>query len=169
MFLESPRLAILCSTTTLWILFVLSVASMIGFALLSPMAGGTLLDGLSSLLESENLLAGMSAAEKNAHFWITLLVDIPFPLFYGALFLGVALKYGGKYKTWLTLPALLVIPADLIENFVQLLALKGVTGLLPLKVYVTPLKFFLFRSAAGIALLCLVFAGAQMTMRKLAR
>jgi len=139
-FLKQPR--------TLWILFLTTIALAIGFQLATPLAGGALLDVSSTLAASEDLLQAMSAQQKRAHLWITLLLDVPFPFAYGGLFLGLCLRYGGRYSLYLAAPAYLVIPVDLIENAVQFIALLGNESLLPAKAYLTPAKFLLFYAAA---------------------
>jgi hypothetical protein len=128
------------------------MALAIGFQLTIPLAGGALLDGSSTLAASEELLQAMSAAQKRAHLWITVLLDVPFPFAYGGLFLGLCLRHGGKFALYLAVPAFLVIPVDLLENAVQVIALMGNEAPLPVKVYLTPAKFLLFYSAAIAAL-----------------
>ncbi|MEX0965146.1 MAG: hypothetical protein WDZ52_14010 [Pseudohongiellaceae bacterium] len=139
-------------THTLCLLFAATIALAIGFQIAAPAAGGILLDGIASLAAAQELLQSMSMEQKQAHFWITLLLDMPFPFAYGGLFLGLCLRHGGKYAPGLATPAFLVIPVDLIENAVQLMALAGNEQLLPAKELLTPAKFLLFYLAALIAL-----------------
>jgi len=142
----------LIQTKTLWVLFLATIALAIGFQLATPLAGGALLDTSTTLGASEDLLQLMSAQQKRAHLWITVLLDVPFPFAYGGLFLGLCLRYGGRYSLYLAAPAFLVIPIDLIENTVQFIALLGNESLLPAKAYLTPAKFLLFYVAALIAM-----------------
>jgi hypothetical protein len=139
-------------TKTLWLLFLATIALAIGFQLSTPSAGGALLDVSTTLAASEDLLQAMSAPQKRAHLWITVLLDIPFPFAYGGLFLGLCLRYGGRYSLYLAAPAFLVIPVDLIENTVQFIALLGNETLLPAKAYLTPAKFLLVYIAAIVAI-----------------
>jgi len=137
---------------TLWILFAAIVAFAVGFQLAIPIAGGALLDGITTLAESEELLEQMSVQQKRAHLWITVLLDVPFPFAYGGLFLGLCLRNAGKFAFYLSAPAFFVIPIDLLENMVQFIALLGYETLLPAKAYLSPIKFLLFYAAALIAL-----------------
>jgi hypothetical protein len=139
-------------TKTLWLLFLATIALAIGFQLSTPFAGGALLDVSTTLAASEDLLQAMSAPQKRAHLWITVLLDVPFPFAYGGLFLGLCLRYGGRYSLYLAAPAFLVIPVDLIENTVQFIALLGNETLLPAKAYLTPAKFLLVYIAAIVAI-----------------
>jgi len=137
--------------SVLYLLFFFTVVLMAGFVLWTPSVGGVGLDGISSVAEIESLLAGMSESEKDSHFWMTLLLDMLFPLAYGGLFAGICLKHAGRYARYLVLPALVVIPVDMLENIIQLLALKDNVSFLELKALLTPTKFFLFYVAAAIA------------------
>lgn len=139
-------------TKTLWVLLLATIALAIGFQLATPFAGGALLDVSTTLVASEDLLQAMSAQQKRAHLWITLLLDVPFPFAYGGLFLGLCLRHGGRFALYLAAPAFLVIPVDLIENAVQFIALLGNESLLPAKVYLTPAKFLLVYVAAIVAI-----------------
>lgn len=143
---------LLSKSTTLWLLLAATIALAVGFQLTTAQAGGVLLDGISALQDTQQLLATMTPEQKQAHLWITVLLDVPFPFAYGGLFLGLCLRHAGKYARWLAIPALLVIPVDLLENTVQVIALLGYENLLALKLFLTPLKFLLLYVAALIAL-----------------
>ena len=145
-------LSLLRDSKTIWILLAATVALAIGFQLATPLTGAALLDSSAALEDSQVLLQAMSAEQKRAHLWITVLLDVPFPFAYGGLFLGLCLRHGGKYALWLAAPAFLVIPVDLIENTVQVIALLGNESLLPTKEVLTPTKFTLVYTAAVIAL-----------------
>ncbi|WP_317112318.1 hypothetical protein [Chroococcidiopsis sp. SAG 2025] len=105
--------------------------------------------------EVQALLANMSQAQKESHFLMTLLLDTLYPLVYGCLLASLALKFFGKAGVWLSLPAFVVIPVDLSENIIQLVALKGNEALLPFKAILTPAKFTLIFIAGSIALIAL--------------
>ena len=124
---------------------------MVGFQLATPLAGGALLDMVSSTQETQQLLATMTAEQKQAHLWITVLLDVPFPFVYGGLFLGLCWRHAGNYAVWLAIPAFLVIPIDMIENTIQIIALLGNESLLAAKAVLTPTKFLLISVAALIA------------------
>lgn len=74
------------SITNLWLLFALTLALMAGFVLWTPSVGGVGLDSLAAVDDVQTLLASMSSAQKNSHFWMTLLLDMLFPLAYAAYF-----------------------------------------------------------------------------------
>lgn len=145
------------SIKTLWILFALSLALAAGFVIWIPSVGGVALDSVASVADAQSLLASMTAIQRNSHFWMTSLLDMLFPLAYGGLFCGLALKYAGRYGPVLALPALIVIPVDILENIIQLISLRGQTSLLDLKALLTPIKFSLFYAALLIAVASLIF------------
>jgi hypothetical protein len=149
-------------TSVLWALFLATVAIAIGFSFWIPTLGVEILDRVASKDEVHSLLMSMTDVQKDSHFMMTLVLDMIFPLAYGGLFAGLTLKYGGKPGVWLALPALLVIPVDLIENTIQLLALSSSEGLLPVKAVLTPAKFVLFNLAGIIALGALARGIVQM-------
>ena len=145
-------------TSILWFLFLATVFIFVGFRFWIPQLGGTILDSVATVEEASTLLSGMSAAQKNSHFMMTLLLDMIFPFAYGGLFIGLTLRFGGKFGLWLAIPAFLVIPVDLAENTIQLMALTGNDGLLPIKAVLTPLKFVLFPLGGLLALGVFVLA-----------
>lgn len=106
-------------------------------------------------------LAAQSPEQHKAHFWMTLILDIPYPFAYGLLFVGLALKFLGKWGRWLCIPALISIPFDTIENIVQLFILKGDMSLLAVKSFVTPIKLGSFIAALIIALVALAIAAKE--------
>ena len=142
-------------TSTLTLLFVVFVALVGCFIMFTPLAGGILLDNLGSATDSQQLLASMSYAQKIAHFRITLWLDMIFPLAYGGLFVGLTLKNFKQVGMWLAIPAFLVIPTDICENLIQLLALTGTEDLLHIKAILTPIKFMLFYVSGSIAAISL--------------
>ena len=159
-------LRFLKQSKTLWVLFLATIVLAVGFQLTTPLVGGALLDSSTTLAASEDLLQAMSTAQKRAHLWITVLLDIPFPFAYGGLFLGMCLRHGGRFALYLATPSFLVIPVDLIENAVQFIALLGNETLLPAKAYLTPAKFLLFYSAAIVALGSLLLSLVSAYLRK---
>jgi len=145
-------------TKVLWRLFIL-------FALLSIAMLGWIqyhslhiIDEISDPEQVKAVLAAQSPAQHKAHFWMTLLLDIPYPFAYGLLFAGLALKFLGKWGKWLCIPALIAIPFDTIENITQLFILKGNTDLLALKAIVTPIKLTSFIIALVLAIVGLAVA-----------
>ena len=158
--------AFLQRTPVLWALFILTIALTVGFGLWIPSVGGVILDETAPVHAVKVILANMSPAQKNAHFWMTLLLDIPYPFAYGGFFAGMALRFFGKAGGWLALPAFLVIPVDLVENTIQLITLQGNESFLPIKAIVTPIKLVLFFAAGGIAIIALFIAITRLIRKK---
>ena len=90
-----------------------------------------MLNDSASLAASEELLQSVSAQQKQRHLWSTVLQDAPFPFAYGGLFLGLYPRHGGRFAVYLAAPAFIVIPVDLIENAVKVVALLRDEALLP--------------------------------------
>lgn len=118
----------------------------------------TILDEISDPDQIRDVVAAMTPEQRSAHWWMTLLLDYAYPLAYGAFFAGIALRYFGAAGIWLALPALITIPADMIENTIQLFILSGDERLIALKTVVTPIKLVAFITAALIALCGLGYA-----------
>ncbi len=139
----------------LWALFVLFVGLTYGFSLWEPHIGGTAMDMVTGD-GAQQMLASMTEAQRISHGWMTLLLDIAYPLAYGLLFIGLAIKAFPKGAVVLAAPGVLVILFDLAENLVQVLALWGGPNLLSLKDVLTPVKYVLFAVAALIAITSLL-------------
>lgn len=118
----------------------------------------TILDEISDPEQIRSVVAAMTPAQISAHWWMTLLLDYAYPLAYGAFFAGIALRYFGPAGIWLAIPALITIPADMIENTIQLMILSGDETLITLKTIITPIKLVAFIVAALIALVGLGLA-----------
>lgn len=88
------------------------------------------------------ILDQQTPEQHNAHFWMTLIGDIPYPFAYGLLFAGLILRNFETYGKYLAIPALLSLPADTLENVTQLFILKGHMEGLAIKELVTPAKLF---------------------------
>ncbi len=151
----------LTKTSTLTLLLLTFMALILGFSIFTEATGGIILDTIGPVSDAQALLASMSEAQKLAHFRLTLWLDMLFPLAYGGLFAGLTLRYFQTYGKWLVLPALLVIPVDITENIIQLLALSGSESLLGVKALLTPTKFILFQLSAGLALISVLVAAAR--------
>jgi hypothetical protein len=117
-----------------------------------------IIDEISDPDQIRAVVAAMSDEQRSAHWWMTLVLDYFYPLAYGGFFAGMALRFFGKAGPWLALPALICIPADVIENTVQLFILAGDDSLIWLKAIMTPLKLAAFIPAALIALIGLGIA-----------
>lgn len=117
-----------------------------------------IIDELSDPDQIRAVVAAMTPEQMSAHWWMTLLLDYFYPLAYGAFFAGLALRYFGALGIWMAIPAMIVVPADVIENTIQLMILSGDQSLIGLKAIVTPLKLVSFLVSALVALIALVFA-----------
>jgi hypothetical protein len=83
------------------------------------------------------------------------------------LFLELCLRHGGRFVLFLAAPAFLVMPADLVENAVQVVALLENETLLHGKAYLTPTKFLLFYVAAMVEIGSLSISLGLRILRKL--
>jgi hypothetical protein len=147
-----PIFDAITQTKVLWCLFL---STLIGTALFSYCAsqfGITLLDGVSSSTQAQSIIESMSAEQRLAHVWITGTLDVLYPFIYGLFFAGVALRCFPRAGKVFSFPILLVIPTDLFEGLIQILALSGNSEMLVLKEIVTPLKFGLFAFGLAIAI-----------------
>lgn len=150
-FLTQPR--------TLWVLFALFVVETIAFVAIMQIWGFVIIDEISDPVSVQHHIDAMSATQRTVHAWMTATLDVLYPLTYGALFMGVALRALPRAAA---LPALAVIPTDLTEGAVQVLALTGNSEWVWLKAYITPLKLGLFGLAILIALIALVIDWRKM-------
>ena len=141
----------------LWGLFIGAVVLMAGFVVWVPLIGGTGLDSVIAVDEVQSILLGMSDVQKNSHILMTLVLDMAYPFVYGLLFAGLILKFAGKPGIWLSIPAFAVIPVDICENLIQLMALSGNVSLLSVKAILTPVKFLLFFLSLLLAVGSLIF------------
>ena len=158
--------AFLKRTPVIWGLFIAQLLIFPGFALFSDALGGRYLDTVASGEASRALIAGLTEAHRNAHFWVTVLLDTVYPLAYGGFFAAMALRFFGRFGRLAALPALATIIIDLTENTVQALALSGAADALDAKSWLTPLKFGMFFLAAAIALIALVIAIAHIFRKR---
>lgn len=142
-YLDTGR-SFLVSTAGLWITFIATVLLTLSFLPVAGIWELTLLDGISAPEAVREVLAGMTTEQRTAHVWITATMDVAYPLAYGGLFAGVALRFFPRHGLKLALPALIVVPVDLFEGAVQILALTGMADWVVLKAFVTPLKMTLF-------------------------
>ncbi|WP_084399768.1 hypothetical protein [Henriciella aquimarina] len=139
----------------------------ISFSPVQKLIDGPLLDMIWSGPAAEARLAEMTAVQRTAHFWGTVLNDTAYPIFYGAFLAGLSGRFAPqRWKGWVMLPALLTVVADLAENTVQALALSGTADLLGLKSLLTPVKFGLFTVAGLLAFGLVLFALARWGIRR---
>ncbi|MEM9939022.1 MAG: hypothetical protein AAF768_09255 [Pseudomonadota bacterium] len=146
----------LTRTPVLIFLFLAMLAIGYSFSSVRAAVDGPILDMLMTGEAAQARLAELNAEQRRAHFWATVFNDTAYPLAYGGLLAGLALRFGGKI---LAVPAVGAALTDLAENTVQALALSGTADLLAAKSVLTPLKFGLFALAAVIALGLLLRSG----------
>lgn len=144
--------AALTRTSTLWILGISTPLLFCAFPIVSSYWGFNFIDSISSPEELRTIISGMSAEQKSSHAFATSTLDVAFPISAGLLFAGVALRFFPNYGSFLALAGLLLIPVDLFEGVIQVLALTGTSDLLDLKAVVTPLKFCFLLGGLAIAI-----------------
>ncbi len=148
---SSSMASFLTGTRTLWFLFAATLALSCSFPVATLHWQLTLLDGITSPAEARSVLEGLTPHQRMVHAWITATLDVAYPFAYGGLFAGSVLRVFTRHGRYLALPALLVIPIDLVEGAVQILALTGTADWLALKAVVTPAKMLLFVAALLLA------------------
>jgi hypothetical protein len=102
------------------------------------------------------ILENMSTLQSSIHLWVTMTLDIIFPITYGFLFFGILLNnLEGQWKFLIVLP-LILIAADLTEGIFQIQLLKAETTEMTIVSYknkITLIKYFLFLICMGMCLL----------------
>lgn len=131
-------------TTTLWVLFIGTLLVTATFVVLASYYEMQFVDSISDPEAVRAVIAGFSDQQVTVHIWVTAILDVIYPLVYGTLFAGVALRFFPGGGIWVALPGLLAIPVDLAEGVVQVLALSNTVDLIDLKAILTPLKTGLF-------------------------
>lgn len=138
---------------TLWILFGLVIAQTIGFGIIMHIWEFALVDEMSDPDAIRAHIGAMTDLQRTVHAWTTATLDVAYPLTYGPLFAGLTLR---AFDARFALPAWLVIPTDLSEGVVQVLAMSGNLDPLWLKAWLTPAKLVLFLLAMLIAIAALI-------------
>lgn len=144
--------AILTKPLTLWALFALFIAETIAFGVIMALWDFTVIDEMSDPDQIRTHIAAMSDVQRQVHAWTTATLDVAYPLTYGPLFAGLALL---RFRAIFSVPAIAVIPTDLAEGVVQVMALVGQDQLIGWKAVLTPLKLGLFVVALVISLIAL--------------
>ena len=142
----------LTDRNTLWGLFVATILITLSFPYAASLWDLSYLDALSGEAEIRALLASLNAEQKTAHIWITLTLDVAYPLAYGFFFAGTALAFYPSRGHLLAIPAYVAIGADLIEGVLQVILLADGADVVTLKTIMTPIKFGAFYVAFLIAL-----------------
>ena len=98
----------------------------------------------------------MSVLQVSIHLWVTMTLDVIFPLAYGFLFFGILLNNLEDQWKFLAILPLILIAADLAEGIFQIQLLKAETTKMMIVSYknnITLIKYFLFLICMGICLL----------------
>ena len=102
------------------------------------------------------ILKNMTVLQVSIHLWVTMTLDVIFPIAYGFLFFGILLSnLDGQWKFLAVLP-LILIAADLTEGIFQIQLLKAETTEMMIVSYknkITLIKYFLFLICMGVCLL----------------
>lgn len=152
-------------TRVLAALLLLTGLAAFCFGLFRPGVGGAYLDMLADPEAARALLGTLTPTQRSVHLQVTLVLDTLFPVSFGLLCAGLALRLPGPWRRYASLPAIMAIGLDLAENGVQVLALSGSADLLAAKAWLTPAKFALFGLAATIALVSAI-AGLRTRLRR---
>ena len=118
---------------------------------------------LSNYLDQEYLdkrvlfiLENMNALQASIHLWVTMTLDVVFPLAYGFLFFGILLNNLESQWRFLAVLPLILIAADLTEGIFQIQLLKAETTEMKVVSYknkITLIKYILFLICMGMCLL----------------
>ena len=133
----------LSENRSLWIAFGATILITIAFLITGSMWGITFLDTISDPSEVRLAISTMSPDQRTVHVWITATLDVAYPLAFGALFIGSAYKFYKSFGRLIALPSFVLVPTDLLEGVVQVLALTGTADLVDAKAVLTPLKTIL--------------------------
>jgi len=151
----------LTKTATLWTLFAAFLVLSLGMLSWILIHDLHIIDEVSDPEAVIEILRGQTFEQHRAHFWMTLIGDLPYPFAYGLLFAGLILRNFKTYGKYLAIPALLSLPADTIENISQLFILSGNLDGLAIKEIVTPIKLFCWIWGIIFALAALIKGGVQ--------
>ena len=102
------------------------------------------------------ILKNMTVLQVSIHLWVTMTLDVIFPIAYGFLFFGILLSnLEGQWK-FLAVRPLILIAVDLTEGIFQIQLLKAETTEMMIVSYknkITLIKYFLFLICMGMCLL----------------
>lgn len=134
----------LAERRTLWISFIATVLITLSFPVAASIWGLSFVDPISDPALVRQAIADMSAEQRLVHVWVTATLDVAYPLAYGALFVGAAVAFYPRVGRYLAMIILVVVPTDLLEGVVQVLALTDTADWVGAKAVLTPLKTILF-------------------------
>lgn len=154
----------LSTARTLWTSFILTVLMTAGFVVIMNIWSFMFIDEMYRPDEIKTYVDSLTPLQKSVHAWSTATLDVAYPFAYGGFFIGMAIRYFGRFGPWFAAPSIAVIPVDLVEGASQVLLLNGHDGMIALKAIVTPLKLGLYFAGLAIAL-----AGAGVALFRLMR
>lgn len=143
----------LSKKASLWTSFVLVIITTITFPVVASVWNISFIDAISDPDQIRENIVVMSANQRFAHAWITGTLDVFYPIVYGALFIGSAHAFYGRYASLVALPFFILVPVDLLEGLVQILALAEIRDWVDAKAVLTPLKNGLFLLGALVTVL----------------
>ena len=142
----------LSGTKCLWFSFLLTLLLSLIFVVVMLVWQFTIIDEMFDADQIRQHLDALSPQQKLAHAWLTATVDVLYPFAYAAFFIGVSHRSFGPHRWWLLIPSVLVVPADLIEGYSQVMLLNGHEGYMSIKLVATPIKLGLFLPGMAITL-----------------
>ncbi len=137
-------LARLSQPRVLWVALFVTIILSVTFPVVELLFQIPLIDAIVEPDLVRQIIAEMTPHQRARHAWITATLDVVYPLAYGSLFVGSALALYERFGGYLAAVLFFVIPVDLLEGVVQVLALSGQADLIDAKAFLTPLKFALF-------------------------
>jgi hypothetical protein len=146
----------LSQVRTIWSTFLATLVLTVTFGVVMHLWQFQIIDEMFVAEDISAHIAAMSLEQRSVHAWLTGTVDVAYPFAYAAFFIGVVIKSFDRKWMWLALPSILVVPADLVEGFAQVMLLNGHETFMPIKVIATPVKLALFLSGLAITISGLV-------------
>lgn len=134
----------LANRRSLWIAFVSTILITIAFPVAASIWGISFIDAMSDPAAVRRAITDMTPDQRVVHAWVTATLDVAYPLAYGALFIGSAYAFYERFGRYIALLLLAVVPTDLLEGVVQVLALTDTADFVDAKAILTPLKTGLF-------------------------
>ena len=135
---------ILAETKSLWISFVATILITIAFPITVSIWGITFIDAMSDPVAVRQAISDMTPNQRVVHAWVTATLDVAYPLAYSALFIGSAYAFYERFGRYIAIVLLVVVPTDLLEGVIQVLALTNSADFVEAKAVLTPLKTGLF-------------------------
>lgn len=154
----------LSRSKTIWATFALTIILTLLFGVVMHVWDFGIIDEMYDAEKISAHISAMTETQRSVHAWMTATLDVAYPFAYSAFFIGVAIKAFGKHGKWLVLPAVLVIPADLLEGLSQVFLMNGHENFMTLKIIATPVKLVLY--VIGLLITCVGLALLFIQRRK---